>query len=158
LSGKYLVKTQETISKAGLARSGARLLPVNSLIVTTRATLGLVALTAVPTATNQGFKSIVFSSDADPTFYFHLFKLLKPEMERRASGTTFLEISGKQFSEILVPLPPIGEQRRIADILDAQDEEISATEQLLGKLKLQKLGLMVDLLDGVVRVGLGNAT
>jgi len=69
LGGKFLYETAETISKAGLANSGAKLLPADALIVTTRATLGLVALTTGPMTTNQGFKSIVFSGEADPNFY-----------------------------------------------------------------------------------------
>jgi type I restriction enzyme S subunit len=146
LRGKYLHKTAETISKAGLANSGAKLLPADTLIVTTRATLGLVALTTGPMTTNQGFKSIVLSDGADPNFYYHLFKTLKPEMERRASGTTFLEISGKQFGEIVVPLPPIREQRRIAEILDTLDAQIQATKQVIGKLAVWKRGLIESLL------------
>jgi type I restriction enzyme, S subunit len=115
--------------------------------VTSRATLGLVALSVGPIATNQGFKSIIFSGDADPNFYYHLFKTLKPEMARRASGTTFLEISGKEFSEIVIPLPPKGEQRRIAEILDALDDQIRETEQILAKQSWVRQGLIEDLVQ-----------
>lgn len=146
LSGKYLRETSETISKAGLANCGAKLLPPDALMVTTRATLGLVALTVGPISTNQGFKSIVFSGGADPDFYYSLFRTLKPEMERRASGTTFLEISGKQFAEIVVPLPPLPEQRRVAEILDTLADQIRATRRIIAKLKLVKEGLLADLI------------
>jgi len=147
LDDKYLHETAESISKAGLAHSGAKLLPASALIVTTRATLGLVALAAGSITTNQGFKSIVFSAEADPNFYYHLFKIMKPEMVRRASGTTFLEISGRQFGAIVVPLPPIREQRRIAEILDMLDDQIRATEQIIAKLILTRAGLTTHLLS-----------
>ena len=156
LKAKYLDSTAETISASGLSSSGARLLPENALLVTTRATLGSVALTKAPVATNQGFRSIVFKSDVHPDFYYHLFRTLKPEMERRASGTTFLEISGKQFAEIEVPLPPIDEQQRIAEILDTVDEQIRATGHLREKWRLARTGIVHDLTRGdwpLVRLG-----
>lgn len=146
LREKYLGQTVDTISKSGLTNSGARLLPPGSLVVTTRATLGLVAMAASEITTNQGFRSIVLKGDADPGFYYHLFRTLKPELERRASGTTFLEISGKEFRRIVVPLPSLREQRRIAEILDALDEQIRTTEQIISKLETMRTGLTHDLL------------
>jgi type I restriction enzyme, S subunit len=147
LPTKYLVDTEERITDLGLASSGATLVPRDSLLVTTRATLGSVALAAKPLATNQGFKSAVFGSNIDATFFYHAFNQLKPELTRRASGTTFLEISGSQFSQIVVPVPPIAEQQRIGAILDVLDENISATERLIGKLEAIKEGLADDLLS-----------
>jgi len=146
LGHKYLHETRESISTQGLGSSGATLLPKDSLLVTTRATLGSRALAARPMATNQGFKSIVFNNIANPNFYFHFFQLLLPELIRRSSGTTFLEISGRQFSQITVPVPPLAEQRRIAEILDTADEEIRSTERLIAKLEQGRQGLLHDLL------------
>lgn len=161
LSGKYLDTTAETISPMGLAGSGARLLPRNALLVTTRATLGSVALTAAPVATNQGFRSIVFKAEANPDFYYHLFGTLKREMERRASGTTFLEISGKEFGAIEVPLPPLKNQQRVAEILDSVDSAIQVSASIISKAQAMKQGLVDDLVaraeSGVAR-GLAGAT
>jgi type I restriction enzyme, S subunit len=147
LRRKTLGTTAEMISLAGLASSGAKLVPAGALIVTTRATIGLAALTSVPTATNQGFKSVVFSDRADPSFYYHVFLSLKHGMERWASGTTFLEISAREFSKLIVPLPELAEQRRIARILDAADQAIRSTEHLIAKLEQIKRGLLHDLLS-----------
>jgi type I restriction enzyme, S subunit len=146
LGMKYLNETREAISLQGLAASGATLLPRDSLMVTTRATLGSVALAARPTATNQGFKSVVFGQSGEPSFYFHYFRMLLPELIRRSSGTTFLEISAKQFGQIAIPVPPIAEQRRIAEILDTADEAIRSTERLIVKLEQARHGLLRDLL------------
>lgn len=146
LGAKYLTDTAERITAAGLASCSATLVPPNALLVTTRATLGSAALAAMHVATNQGFRSLVFSDRADPNFYYHLAPLLVSELTRRASGTTFLEISGREFGSVRVPLPPLSEQRRIAEILDTLDEAIRGTEQVIAKLQQMKQGLLHDLL------------
>lgn len=145
-ASRLLIDTNEHISAAGLAGSGANLIPAGSLLVTTRATLGARAINAVPMATNQGFKSIVFKREADAGYYFHLFAKVLPELQRRASGTTFLEISGVEFASIEVPCPPTDEKRLIAEILDTLDTAIQETEAIIAKLKAVKQGLLHDLL------------
>lgn len=144
--GKYITVTRDKITEAGLAGSGAHLLPKNALLVTTRATIGSVVLAGMAITTNQGFKSIVLEEFADPDFYYHYLKFITPELIRRASGSTFLEIAGSQFAKVVVPLPPLPEQRRIAAILDAADEAIRASERVLAKLRQVKAGLLHDLL------------
>lgn len=143
---KLLHDTNEHISASGLAGSGANLLPVGSLMVTTRATLGARAINAVPMATNQGFKSIVFKLAADSGFYLHLFEKVQPELVRRASGTTFLEISGAEFASIELPSPCPEEKRLITEVLDTLDTAIHETEAIIAKLKVVKQGLLHDLL------------
>ena len=106
LKTKYLSNTLEKVTKAGLASCAATLVPTNSLLVTTRATIGSVALAAMSIATNQGFRSLVFRAQADPHFFYHLTSRLVREFRRRASGTTFLEISGREFAAVEAPLPP----------------------------------------------------
>jgi type I restriction enzyme S subunit len=145
-ASKYLHDTVDHISAAGLAGSGANLLPSGSLMVTTRATLGARAINAVPMATNQGFKSIVFRQTQDADYYFHLFEKLKPELVRRGSGTTFLEVSGAEFGAIVVPSPPRDEKQQLARILDTLDIAIQQTAATIGKLKVVKQGLLHDLL------------
>ena len=151
LRSKWLYDTREHITAAGLAGSGARLLPTGSLLVTTRATVGAIAIAARPVATNQGFKSIIANGTADMHFYFHLFQLIAPELKRLASGSTFDEISRRDFGKVVVPRPKIAEQRVIAEILDTADETIALNERLVSKLRLEKLGLAQDLLGGQVR-------
>lgn len=149
VSGKetqLLHDTKEHISHAGLNGCGANLLPAGSLMVTTRATLGTRAINAVPMTTNQGFKSILFKNLDDGGYYFHLFEKVKPELIRRASGTTFLEISGAEFGSIQVPNPPVPEKKLIAQILNTLDSAIRETEALIDKLKAVKQGLLHDLL------------
>ncbi|MFD8457238.1 restriction endonuclease subunit S [Streptomyces antimycoticus] len=130
-------QTQEFLTSAGLRSSGAALMPPGSLLVTTRATLGACTIAGVPMATNQGFKNLIFNTQvANPQFYLHVIRGLKRELERRASGTTFQEISGREFGDIDVPVPPLVEQQRIVDIIKTADEQLSADLQILHKEKL----------------------
>lgn len=145
-ASKLLHDTQEHISPSGLAGSGANLLPAGSLLVTTRATLGARVINAVPMATNQGFKSIVFKKPEEASYYYHLFEKVKPELVRRASGTTFLEISSAEFGSIKLPSPSPDEKLKIAQLLDTLDTAIHQTEAIVEKLKQVKLGLLHDLL------------
>jgi len=144
--GKILHETSDHISPSGLAGSGANLLPAGSLLVTTRATLGARLINAVPMATNQGFKSIIFNQPEAASFYYHLFEKIKPELVRRASGTTFLEISGTEFGSINLPNPSPEEKLKIAKLLDTVDTAIHETKSMIVKLKALKQGLLHDLL------------
>jgi type I restriction enzyme, S subunit len=146
LASAYLSDTRDHLTRSGLAACTSGLLPRDTLLVTTRATVGTRALAGMPVATNQGFKSIVFFGEADPHFYYHLFDLMPGELARLASGTTFLEISGREFKEVLIPRPRKAEQRRVAGILDTIDEAIRRAEQVIGKLQQMKQGLLHDLL------------
>ncbi|GHJ31552.1 type I restriction endonuclease MjaXP subunit S [Streptomyces hygroscopicus subsp. sporocinereus] len=112
--------TQDSLTETGLRSSGAVLMPPGSLLVTTRATLGACTIAGVPMATNQGFKNLIFDPNvADPRFYRYLITRMGGKLAQRASGTTFLEISKKEFGNLRVPCPPLAEQLRIVEILDS---------------------------------------
>jgi len=153
LPGKYIYSTVEKISQAGLASSAARLLPVNSIVVTTRATLGEPAITAVPLATNQGFKNIIPDARSDPRFTYYAVKTLRREMQRLASGTTFLEISKADFERINLMRPLREEQACVAAILGTLDSAIEKTEAVIAKLQQVRAGLLSDLLTRFVKFG-----
>ncbi len=146
LKGKYLRETAEHITEAGLTGSGAQLLPIGSVVVTTRATLGETAITTVPLATNQGFKNLVPNKQTDSLFAYYLLKTLRPEMLCLSSGTTFLEISKSDFARIRTRRPKIDEQRRIAAVLGTVDEIIGKIEAVIAKLRQVRAGLLHDLL------------
>ena len=107
--------TQRTISESGLARSSAKLLPENSVIVSTRATIGRIGINRIPLATNQGFKNIIIkdSSKAMSEYVALAITKLVPLMDAWASGGTFKEISKSNFCELRIPLPPLEVQREI---------------------------------------------
>ncbi len=146
LQDRTILYTKESITEAGLNNSGARLLPTGSVVVTTRASIGMVGVAGCPLTTNQGFKSIIPNRDVDPNFLYHLLGQLSHELYRRASGTTFQEISGSEFGEIQVPSPLVDEQARIAEVLDTLDEAIRTTASIIAKRILARQGLIRDLL------------
>ena len=145
---KFIFDTREKITVTGLKSCSTQLLPKTTLVITTRASIGLRALTGSGLSTNQGFKSLVFDGKepVSPSYVYHYIPLLIPEMVRRASGTTFLEISVSDLSEIAIRLPPLPQQRAIAKILDTVDGMIEKTEALIQKLQNIKKGMLEDLL------------
>ncbi len=146
LTSKYVWDTPEKITDDGLVGSAARLLPRGAIVVTTRATLGEAAIAAVPLTTNQGFKNIIPNETTDEVFTYYLLKTLRPAMLRLASGTTFPEISKKDFSKIRIQRPIRTEQERIGALLDTADEAIAKTEAVIAKLRQVRTGLIHDLL------------
>jgi type I restriction enzyme, S subunit len=154
LADMWLDDTAEKITPSGLATSAARLLPIRSVVVTTRASLGGVAITRVPIATNQGFKNIIPNAATDAVFCYYAIQAIRPDMKRLANGTTFLEISKRDFARIRLLRPPRIEQQRIGEILLTLDTTIGETNQGIAKLQLMRAGLLHDLLTrGLAREG-----
>lgn len=151
-SGKFIVETNKKITEEGLKHSSATLLPPNSILMTSRATIGERAINIEPMATNQGFKSFVCKENLQYMYLYYLVEVLKNEFLSKSSGSTFSEISKKNTENINFFLPPLPEQKAIADILSTADREIQLLNQLLTSKKQQKQGLMQLLLTGIVRV------
>ena len=120
-----------TITELGLKSSSAQLLPENSILYSSRAPIGYIAIAANPISTNQGFKSVVpYNSTMSPYLYYCL-KARTSDIVRRATGTTFKEISGSEMAETIVPVPPINEQQRIFDKATQLLEVLFAIEKSL---------------------------
>lgn len=154
LKGKrQIAQTNRTITEKGLRKSSARLLPENSIIVCTRATIGDVAMNTIPMATNQGFKSLVPYKENDGNYLYYLVLTLKKRFTRLSSGSTFLELSKRDFAKTSVTLPQeIEEQKKISKIMLDIDEGIELLKIKRSLLVRQKKGLMQRLLTGKVRV------
>jgi type I restriction enzyme S subunit len=144
--------TNRTISNEGVKSSSTAILPINSLLVCTRATIGYCAINTVPMCTNQGFKNLIPNKKYFVSYLYYKFLLEKHQLLRLASGSTFLEISKKDFESIEIDIPSLAEQQKIASILSAADAEISNLEKQLAAYKKQKRGLMQQLLTGKKRV------
>ena len=120
LSGfKYLTSTARTISQQGLGGSSAELIPANSVLMTSRATIGECAINLVPVSTNQGFKNFVPREAVDVEFFYYL--LLDSQKQgfiKLSAGRTFLEIGKRQLVRYELRLPPTRtEQAAIANVL-----------------------------------------
>jgi type I restriction enzyme S subunit len=118
--------TPRKLTTAGLAASSATLLPPGSVLFSSRAPIGHVAINTVAMATNQGFKSFVPNPDRihAPYLYWWL-EAHRVYLQGLGNGATFKEVSKTVVSRIEIPLPPLPEQRRIADVLD-QAESLRA--------------------------------
>ena len=141
----YLSTTFEMITKAGLARSSAKLLPVGAILLTSRATVGEVKIAKVSICTNQGFKSLVAKNHINNIFLFYQIILNKKQIEKFAMGSTFVEINKKDISRIEIYYPEKREQLKIACILEKIDTAIEKTEILIAKYEKIKQGMMQDL-------------
>ena len=120
-----------TITELGLKSSSAQLLPENSILYSSRAPIGYIAIAANPISTNQGFKSVVPYNSAMSPYLYYCLKARTSDIVRRATGTTFKEISGSEMAETIVPLPPINEQQRIFDKTTKLLEVLSTIEKSL---------------------------
>ena len=151
-SGKYLLATERSITKAGLASCRASLLPVGALLLCSRTTIGEIKIATFPVCTNQGFKSLVCKDNVSNEFLYYLLLTLKPQMIERATGSTFLEIGKRDLASIELSVPPESEQCAIAAILSDMDAEIAALERRRDKTHAIKQGMMQQLLTGRVRL------
>ena len=153
---KVIVKGKRNITKEGLKNSSATILPKNSIIFSKRAPIGLVAINAVPLATNQGCLGCIPKLNVDTIYSYFLLSSFQKQFELLGSGTTFKEISLSSFSSFVIPLPPLAEQRAIADWLDAKCADIDATialkEQKQEKLKAYKKTIIVEYVTGKKQV------
>lgn len=151
-SGRYIESTEKTITDNGLKNSSAILLPINSLLLCSRATVGDVRIAKHEITTNQGFKSLVCNSSAYYLFIYYLIPFLKPKMLEKSYGSTFLEISKSNLASIQIQLPSYVEQQAIAEVLSDMDALIEAQKELIAKKRDIKQGTMQDLLSGRVRL------
>ena len=126
------VRTGERgITDSGLRESSAKLLPAGTVILSSRAPIGLTAIAVVPLTTNQGCRSFVPGAEVDSLFIYYLFGSMKDEFERRSNGSTFKEISGSTLSALEVLLPPLNDQREIAATLGVLDDKIDSNRRAI---------------------------
>ena len=131
--------TERTISEAGLEKSSAKLIPKNSVIVSTRATIGRIGINRIPLATNQGFKNIVIKNPlrAMPAFVALAMTKLVPTMIAWASGGTFKELSKSRFCDLQIPLPPLDVQREIVAEIEGYQRVISGYKSEINRMEEQ---------------------
>ena len=128
LNSKYIERGARNITKLGLKSSSAQLLPKGSVLFSSRAPIGYVAIAQNEMATNQGFKSVApFKTEMSEYLYFVLLAL-KSEIEKLGTGTTFKEVSGTTVANVAIPLPPLSEQQAIVEKLNRLLAEIDALE------------------------------
>ena len=132
LDGAYIAKTPRTLTKAGLASCTATVLPAGSVLLSSRAPIGHVAINTEPMATNQGFKSLVPRADClDAKYLYYWLRSKTDYLQSLGNGATFKEVSKATVARVEIPLPALAEQRRVAAILDQADALRAKRRQVL---------------------------
>jgi type I restriction enzyme S subunit len=127
---RKISRGERMLTIQGLESCGAKLMPEGTVLLTSRAPIGYVAISQNPVCTNQGFKSLILKPKQDPLFYYYLLKHNTETLERHATGSTFKEISTSVVRSIKFRVPEYSEQKRIAGILGALDDKIELNRKM----------------------------
>lgn len=123
-SEKYITGGRRNITIKGLGSCGTRMLPINSVIVSNRAPIGLVAITASELCTNQGCKGLVLGGAGNSEFLYYYLSSVKDALDSYGQGTTFKELSRTALMTFPYPVPSVKEQNAIVDYLDSKTASI----------------------------------
>ena len=138
LMGRYISYGERNITENGLRGCSAQLMPKHSILFSSRAPIGYIAISNNVVCTNQGFKSIVPKSNTDYMFLYYLLKYNKDKIEAMGSGTTFKEVSGTTMKNIVLRVPSsLNVQKRIASILSSIDDKIEENNAINHNLQQQ---------------------
>lgn len=137
-SGRYICCGERNITEAGLKSCSAQMIPSHSVLFSSRAPIGYIAIAQNAVCTNQGFKSVVPKEGTDYLFLYYLLKYNKGKIEHMGSGTTFKEVSGNTMKNIRVNVPiDVEDQRKIASVLDRIDSKIEQNTNINKNLEQQ---------------------
>ncbi|MEI0485169.1 restriction endonuclease subunit S [Brachyspira intermedia] len=126
----YISKGNRNISELGLNNSSAKLLPKNTILLTTRAPIGYIAIAKNELSTNQGFKSLIMKNGNIPEFFYYLLKNNIEIIKNLGNGTTFMEVNSASLKNLELPIPPLEEQKKIASILSSLDDKIELNNRM----------------------------
>lgn len=145
--GRYIYTGERNITEMGLNSSSTVLMPKNSILFSSRAPIGYVAIAGKELCTNQGFKSVIPNKKIDYLFLYYLLKYNKNKIENLGSGTTFKEVSGSVMKNVEVMIPEdIKEQKRIAAVLNSIDDKIELNNEINDNLMQQGTSLFNEYL------------
>jgi type I restriction enzyme S subunit len=147
IDGKVISDSKRKITQAGLRSSGARVLPKGTVILTSRASVGFVALAGTELTTNQGFQSLIPSGLVDGVFLMFWIQMNRAEFESRSAGSTFKEISKSNVKSIAMNLPPLEEQKRIVDVVSSVDTYIDSLQQQADLVRTARNAVLHELLS-----------
>ena len=137
---KYVDFSKRTITRDGLDNSSAKLLPLHTILLSSRATVGECSIASNECTTNQGFQSLI-AKQCNIDFLYYLIQTKKKDLIRNACGSTFLEISANEIRKIKVAVPVQNEQEQIAKLLSLIDERIATQNKIIEKYESLIKGL-----------------
>lgn len=145
-TGRYIQKGERSITQKGFESSSCQILPKGSILFSSRAPIGYIAIAANELCTNQGFKSIIPDNNlVNNLFLYYLLKFNKEEIEGLGSGTTFKEVSAKVMQNFDIKIPSIQTQKKIADILSSLDDKIELNRRINDNLEQQAQALFNEM-------------
>jgi len=150
---RTISKGRRSLSRIGLESSSAQILPEESVIFSSRAPIGYVAITTEQLAVNQGCKAALPSAALDSRFLHWQLVHLTPEIESRASGSTFREISATGFARTEILVPPLAEQRRLVAALDAYSTNFDRALRFIAEAIDRSNALQARALEEQIRTG-----
>jgi len=126
-------ETKRKITEEGLKNSSAKLLPEKTILISSRATIGRIAINKTELATNQGFKNIIIKdfSKANEYFVAYMVSTLVKRMNEMGTGGTFKEISKSAIATLKIPLPPIEVQKEIVAQIEEEQKLVDSNKQLI---------------------------
>ena len=140
---KYADSSNRKISRLGLLKSSAKILPIGTVLLTTRATLGEMSILSIEATTNQGFQSLIpVKDEVSSEFIYYCQPIIKHFCYKYANGSTFLEISKQTLAKLKLMIPNKDEQNKISDFLSKFDDKIQQEECILSNLQTYKKGLL----------------
>lgn len=140
--GRYISHGERYITEKGLNSCSAQMMPKYSVLFSSRAPIGYVAISNCEVCTNQGFKSIVPNENTDYLFLYYLLRYKKKDIENLGSGTTFKEVSANTIKSVEVRIPAEkSEQEKIASVLSAIDDKIEVNSNINENLEQQLAAL-----------------
>lgn len=134
---KYISHGSRNITQMGYDSCSTQIMPAGTVLFSSRAPIGYVAIAQNPICTNQGFKSIVPNENVNSEFLYYQLKYLRSQIQDMGSGTTFKEISAKKLGEVQVVLPELDEQERIVGRIEELFSELDNAVETLEKAKRQ---------------------
>ena len=150
----YIDDTATHISEEALGKSAARLLPTGTVLLTSRATIGKVAIAKVPMATNQGFANFLCKEEVTNVFLAHYLRSITDLLISLAGGTTFLEVTKTTLLNVGIPLPPLSEQHRIVakieELFTKLDAGINALHKVQVQLKRYRQSVLKAAFEGIL--------
>ena len=142
----FVENSARKITRSGYQSCGTNIVPAGSVVLSSRAPIGHLAIAGVPLCTNQGCKSFVVKPEVDSLFLYYSLRKAVPILQNLGSGATFKEISKSALCEFQIAIPPLSEQKRIAAILKDQlaavDKARAAAEEELATVNTLPAALL----------------
>ncbi|MCM1385767.1 MAG: restriction endonuclease subunit S [Bacillus sp. (in: Bacteria)] len=149
-TGRFISCGERNITETGLKSCSAQIMPKHTVLFSSRAPIGYIAIAANEVCTNQGFKSVIPNENVDYMFLYYLLKYNKENIENLGSGTTFKEVSAPTMREVPIRVPEsLDEQKAIASILSALDDKIEKNIEINDILQQQIQLLYEDFITAI---------